>query len=870
MVGIGMAGTTGAVAADEPVPVQAGITVPRVDGMGEDWINGADLSSVLSLEESGVVFRDESGRPADVFEVLADAGVNYARIRVWNEPYSSTDPTLGYGAGNVDADRAVQIGLRATAVGMRVLVDFHYSDFWAHPGQQRSPRAWAGMDLDQRVVALHDYTADTLQAMADAGVDVGMVQIGNETTGGEIAGVSGWGSTVRLFRAGSEAVRETLGPDVKVAVHFTNPERAGQYVAAAQALEDGGVDYDVFLSSYYAFWHGSLANLTAVLDQVATTYDKEVAVAETSWVSTLEDGDGYPNVIRTAPTGYSASVQGQALAIRDVMQAVADVSDGRGIGTFYWEPAWLPVGTPDQVDANRDLWEQFGSGWASSHSAEFYAPVTEDYGGSSWDNQALFAFDGTPLESLRVYEYARTGSIGPRELDAVEQPRLTVVAGDPVTLPGAVRVSYTDGTSEDEAVTWQDDPAWLLGPGTYAFAGTTAGGHAVTATVTVLADAGVGENLVVNGGFEDGAASWTGTGAGYTIGSWENPYAGERSLHFWSATPYTFTVQQTVTGVPAGQYRLSARTQGDGAGASDPLQISASSGISSVTAGFALTGWLDWQHPQTDVLDVGSDGVVVVSTSLTLSAGAWGTVDDVALVAVAPQVVADTTALRDLVDRADAVDRTGYTAGSVAVLDAAVARAGFVLRAAAPDQSTVDAAAGALSDALDGLVAVVTTPEPTPTPTPEQPDGPALTASAATIRAGGTVTLTLTGLPGEQVEVGVASVYQRLASVRLVDGAATVTVTIPADLAPGLHHLQVRDENGAVLLALPITVLAAAPGGGVLATTGVTVTGLVVAAALALAAGGVVLLVRRRAAVLVRRRAAVLVRRRAAVAHPGA
>jgi arabinogalactan endo-1,4-beta-galactosidase len=431
------------------------------------------------------------------------------------------------------------------------------------------------------------------------------VQIGNETTGGEIAGVSGWGSTVRLFRAGSEAVRETLGPDVKVAVHFTNPERAGQYVAAAQALEDGGVDYDVFLSSYYAFWHGSLANLTAVLDQVATTYDKEVAVAETSWVSTLEDGDGYPNVIRTAPTGYSASVQGQALAIRDVMQAVADVSDGRGIGTFYWEPAWLPVGTPDQVDANRDLWEQFGSGWASSHSAEFYAPVTEDYGGSSWDNQALFAFDGTPLESLRVYEYARTGSIGPRELDAVEQPRLTVVAGDPVTLPGAVRVSYTDGTSEDEAVTWQDDPAWLLGPGTYAFAGTTAGGHAVTATVTVLADAGVGENLVVNGGFEDGAASWTGTGAGYTIGSWENPYAGERSLHFWSATPYTFTVQQTVTGVPAGQYRLSARTQGDGAGASDTLQISASSGISSVTAGFALTGWLDWQHPQTDVLDVG-------------------------------------------------------------------------------------------------------------------------------------------------------------------------------------------------------------------------------------------------------------------------
>ena len=348
----GVAGVTGAAggvaSADEPVPVEAGITVPRVDGMGEDWINGADFSSVLSLEESGVVFRDGAGRPADVFEVLADAGVNYARIRVWNEPYTSADPALGYGGGNVDAARAVEIGRRATAAGMRVLVDFHYSDFWAHPGQQRSPRAWAGLDLDQRVAALKSYTADTLRAMADAGVDVGMVQIGNETTGGEIAGVQGWDSTARLFQAGSEAVRGTLGPDVKVAVHFTNPERAGQYAAAAKALHDRGVDYDVFLSSYYAFWHGSLANLTAVLDQVATTYDKEVAVAETSWAYTLEDGDGYPNVIRTAPTAYSASVQGQALAIRDVMQAVADVSGGRGIGTFYWEPAWLPSARPSR------------------------------------------------------------------------------------------------------------------------------------------------------------------------------------------------------------------------------------------------------------------------------------------------------------------------------------------------------------------------------------------------------------------------------------------------------------------------------------------------------------------------------------------
>lgn len=861
----GVAGVTGAAgAAPTPEPVEAGITVPRVDGMGEDWINGADFSSVLSLEESGVVFRDADGQAADVFEVLADAGVNYARIRVWNEPFTSADPSLGYGAGNVDAARAVEIGRRATAAGMRVLVNFHYSDFWAHPGQQRSPRAWTGLDLDQRVQALHDYTTETLRAFQDAGVDVGMVQIGNETTAGEIAGVSGWDSTARLFQAGSQAVRETLGPDVQVAVHFTNPERAGQYAAAAKALADRGVDYDVFLSSYYAFWHGSLANLTAVLDQVATTYDKKVAVAETSWAYTLEDGDGYPNVIRTAPTAYSASVQGQALAVRDVMQAVADVSDGRGIGTFYWEPAWLPVGPPEAVDANWDLWEQHGSGWASTHSQEFYDPTgalggewADAYGGSSWDNQALFASDGTPLESLRVYEYARTGSVGPREVDAVEQPRLTVVAGDPVALPTTVRVSYTDGTTQDEVVTWADDPAWLLDPGTYTFSGTAAGGHAVTATVTVLADAATGADVLVNGGFEDGVAPWTGTGTGYTISSENDPYAGARSTHFWAAAPYAFTIEQTVRDVPPGQYRLSARAQGGDAGPADTMQISASSGISSVTADFRLDGFVNWQHPQTDLLNVGADGTVVVSASLTLSGGAWGTLDAFELVAVESPVAADTTALRALVDRAAGVDRAAYTADSGAALDAAVERAQFVLRAAAPGQATVDGAATRLGAALDGLVAVPgTDPTPGPSPEPEPTDPgpgpgepgtqePSIVASATTVRAGGTVTLTLAGLPGERVEVGVASVYQRLADVALTDGAATVTVTVPADLTPGLHHLQVRDTTGAVLLALPITVLAAADGGGWLAATGTAGVGLALAAALALVAGGAVLLVRR-------------------------
>ncbi len=859
----------GAAPDDTGAPVAAGITVPRVEGMGDGWINGVDVSSVLSLEESGVTFRDDDGDEADLFEVLADHGVNWVRVRVWNEPFLSTDATKGYGAGNVDAARATEIGRRATAAGMRVLVNFHYSDFWAHPGQQRTPRAWRGLDLDARVTALRGYTVDTLERMRDAGVDVGMVQVGNETTAGDIAGERGWDRTARLFQAGADGVRDVYKDDVKVAVHFTNPDRADQYADVARELHDRGVDYDVFLSSYYAFWHGSLANLTAVLDQVATTYDKEVAVAETSWAYTLEDGDGYPNSVRTAPTQYAASVQGQALAVRDVMQAVADVSGGRGLGTFYWEPAWLPVGPPDRVEASWDLWQQHGSGWATTYSQEFYDPDgrlpegewADDFGGSGWDNQALFAFDGTPLESLRVYEYARTGSVGPRALDAVQRPAVTVGPGEDVTLPARLDVSYTDGTTESQEVTWRGDVTWIGGPGAYVFTGVTAGGHPAAVDVTVLVDASSGANLVRDPGFEDGGAAWTGTGTGYTIGAWDDPFEGERSTHFWSDAPYAFTIQQTLTDVPPGQYRLSAKVQGGNAGATDTMRSEAQSGISTVTADFHLDGYLAWQTPQTAPISVGADRQVTVSAQLNLSGGAWGTIDDVRLVAVEPAVEADTAPLAALVAEADGVRRDAFTADSLAALDAALARAAFVLGSPTPHQATADGAVAALRGALDGLVPV-TTPAPTPStsapsptaaptvvpaPTagPDTAASPRVTLSAATARAGERLTVTVADVPGAHDEVGIASTYRRLALAGLVDGGATLEVTVPTDLPAGVHHVQVRDARGEVLAQAPLTVTAA----GTLAVTG--------AGALLPLGAGLVLLAAGAAFVAVRRRASV-------------
>jgi arabinogalactan endo-1,4-beta-galactosidase len=276
-----------AAAADQG-PVDAGIVVQKVEGMPEGFMRGVDVSTALSLEESGVTFRDTDGQVADLFDVLAESGVTDVRVRVWNDPWDAQGH--GYGAGNVDVERAVEIGERATAAGLGVLVDFHYSDFWADPSKQKAPKAWADLAVAEKAAAVETYTAVSLQAFEDAGVDVTMVQVGNETNNG-VAGVTGWDDMAQVFSAGSAAVRDVL-PDALVALHFTNPESAGRYAGYAAELDARNVDYDVFASSYYPFWHGTLDNLTTVLSDVAATYGKKVMVAETSWARTLEDGDG--------------------------------------------------------------------------------------------------------------------------------------------------------------------------------------------------------------------------------------------------------------------------------------------------------------------------------------------------------------------------------------------------------------------------------------------------------------------------------------------------------------------------------------------------------------------------------------------------
>lgn len=618
--------------------VASDLFVEKVSGLDHDFIKGVDASSIISLEDSGVKFYNFQNQQQDIFQTLKDAGVNYVRVRVWNNPYDSNGN--GYGGGNNDLAKAIQIGKRATSCGMKVLIDFHYSDFWADPGRQLVPKAWANMNLEDKKTALYNYTKASLQSILNEGVDVGMVQIGNETNNG-VAGEKDWTNMCALFNQGSKAVHDVANDSHKtilVALHFTNPEVSGQFEYFAEQLQSNHVDYDVFSSSYYPYWHGSLSNLTSVLKNIADTYHKKVMVAETSYPYTLQDGDGTENPVNETTTlaSYPATVQGQANEIRDVIDAVADVGEA-GIGMFYWEPAWIPVGTKENASNNKILWEKYGSGWATSYAVE-YDPnnVGTTYGGSQWENQGLFDFTGHPLSSLNTFKYVNTGAYTTVAVDAVQNLSVHFQLGETIMLPETVSVIYNNQTTGTLPVSWNSQQLQAIDKnkaGIYIVNGTIEGNREVVCKVTIMP-----KNMVKNPGFEESDRSmWKVTYASASNpADYQNKAAdaksGDYSLHYWSTDPVNFQVEQTITGLEPGYYNFSMFIQG--AGNDQNMKIYASTSGSNKTSATGVNGYIKWSNPTIENILV-TNGSITIGASVQCGAEGWGTLDDFNLYKVA-------------------------------------------------------------------------------------------------------------------------------------------------------------------------------------------------------------------------------------------
>ncbi|MBQ2954436.1 MAG: glycosyl hydrolase 53 family protein [Clostridia bacterium] len=625
---------SGAALAQEPAEA-CSLYIRPIPDLAEDFIFGMDVSSVLSLEAAGVKYYDYDGNERDLFELLAENGVNYIRVRVWVDPFDADGN--GYGGGNCDINTAIEIGKRATACGMKLLVDFHYSDFWADPAKQMVPKAWKGKRTTAKVKLLGEYTTDCLTQLKEAGVDVGMVQLGNETNNG-MAGEKNFTNVCKMMSVGAEAVRGVY-PDALIAVHFANPENAGNYAAYAQRLAEAEVDYDVFSTSYYPYWHGSLENLKAVLTHVKDTYGKQVMVAETSYAWTIEDGDFSGNTIGEGGAyekPYPFTLQGQVNHLTDVTQAMHDIG---GIGVFYWEGAWVPV-PGGSWEANSALWEQYGAGWASSYAAEYDpSDAGKYYGGCACDNQTFFDFGGKALESLKFFNLIRTGNIVPVKADAIDDTTLMIDLTEEIVLPETVNAVMNDNTRQAVPVVWEAYDAAAMKAGgvkNYTIMG-TADGMPATCQVAMIR-----YNYLKNWSFEDADnGEWVVDNIGgcsqlYIEEKKTDSMTGTKHYHFYSATAGTveFTLEQTVENLPSGSYHYELGIMGGDGGEVDIYTYVKVNGVETARQASTITSYNVWDVPAIDGIEVAEGDVLTVGVYVRCSGsgnGAWGKIDDVKL-----------------------------------------------------------------------------------------------------------------------------------------------------------------------------------------------------------------------------------------------
>ena len=640
--------------------------VDKVEGLDDDFALGMDASTVLALEASGVKYYDFDGTEKDVFQILSDNGINYIRVRVWNDPFDKDGN--GYGGGNCTIDTAIEIGKRANKYGMKLCVDFHYSDFWADPAKQMVPKAWKGLDYSEEMPnALYEYTKQCLEKLKDERIAVGMVQIGNETNK-YMCGTKIWANICSLISAGSKAVRE-IYPKALVAVHFANPEKVTNYPDYAFRLDYYQVDYDVFGSSYYPYWHGTLDNLSEVLSDVATKYNKKVMVLETSYAYTSEDTDFSGNTISDGGAfvkAYPFTLQGQANSVRNVVNTVKNKTTG-GCGVFYWEGTWISVGGLSWEE-NSAKWEKYGSGWASSYAKE-YDPndAGKYYGGCAVDNQAFFDQNGHVLESIKVFSLMKKGNKIALKVDATEENTFILDFGANISLPDKINAVMSDDSKQEVSVTW--DSFNLVNEDTTVVEISKLNSEdLVSAAISYMKTHGVAKykligkadgldavcyismvefNYLTNYSFEDDA-NQTVVPTGWTVNEikkanelWvedksTDSKTGKNHYHFWAegTNNVEFELEQKVEGLNAGMYKFSISIMGGDGGETDIYAYVKINGEIVKKASGYITEYNKWMSMTISPFEYNGTDEIIVGIYVKCGGagnGSWGKIDDALL-----------------------------------------------------------------------------------------------------------------------------------------------------------------------------------------------------------------------------------------------
>jgi arabinogalactan endo-1,4-beta-galactosidase len=316
---------------------------------------GADISTLLQVEERGGVYLDSDGKPADALSIFMKNGWTCFRLRIWVDPRNGTN----------GLEYTTKLARRIKAAGGTFMLDFHYSDWWADPQKQNKPAAWAKLDFDALEKQTETYTADVLRTLKAAGATPDVVQIGNEITGGTlwpdaqvkvpvstVKVFSGdvrviappepydddkqWAHLTRILRAAVRGVRTATVPKdkVRIVVHI---DCGGDWPVTQwyfDHLAKGKVEYDVIGQSFYPNWHGTMENLRDTLAATIRKYHKDVMVVETAYPSRGNP----PSEAAAKNMIWPITPEGQKQFLADLIRTVKEAPEHRGIGVNYWHP----------------------------------------------------------------------------------------------------------------------------------------------------------------------------------------------------------------------------------------------------------------------------------------------------------------------------------------------------------------------------------------------------------------------------------------------------------------------------------------------------------------------------------------------------
>ena len=340
-------------------------SAPPAAAAGSLSMLGADVSSVQRALDLGAKYYDASGTARDPLDILTSLGVNYIRLRIWNNPAS------GY---NNEA-KVLAYARTVKAKGLKLMIDFHYSDTWADPGKQYKPAAWAGDGIAALPADVYNYTYGVCTALKNEGATPDSIQVGNEINVGMLWNDgkvinNSFTNLALLLKSGYNAVK-ACNSGTKVIIHTADADSDANARWFYDGIKAQGVNWDITALSYYCMWHGTLANLYNVIGDVKSRYGKDVIIAETAYPFTSANADSTANTVGSGCTENGTSIPltwaGQA---EDFTWVQNTARNAGAIGVFYWEPTWYAVP---------------GNGWDPANIAT---------SGDQWDNMAIFDWTG--------------------------------------------------------------------------------------------------------------------------------------------------------------------------------------------------------------------------------------------------------------------------------------------------------------------------------------------------------------------------------------------------------------------------------------------------------------------------------------------